>query len=123
MNNQDAIANNIGSLNEKNAKLLENLIQNSADTQALLKNMQHKDYTNLMKAIIGTTKLSVNDITGYFSYFQQYIHFGPGQLNARARLHGGKRKTRARKYKKKAPFKKNTKRMQFKKKKQSRKKK
>jgi hypothetical protein len=123
MDKQDAIASNIGSLNEKNAKLLENLIQNSADTQALLKNMQHKDYTDLMKAIIGTTKLSVNDITGYLSYFQQYIHFGPGQMNARARLHGGKRKTRARKYKKKAPLKKNTKRMQFKKKKQSRKKK
>jgi len=123
MNKQDEIASNIGRLDGNNAKLLENLIQNSADTQALLKNMQHKDYTNLMKAIIGTTKLSVNDITGYFSYFQQYIHFGPGQLNARARLHGGKRKTRARKYKKKAPFKKNTKRMQFKKKKQSRKKK
>ena len=119
MDKQDAIANNIGSLNGENAKLLENLIQNSADTQALLKNMQHKDYTDLMKAIIGTTKLSVNDITGYLSYFQQYIHFGPGQLNARLneRLHGGKRKTRARKYKKKAPFKKNTKRMQFKKKK------
>ena len=109
MENQHAIASNIGSLNENNAKLLENLIQNSADTQALLKNMQHKDYTDLMKAIIGTTKLSVNDITGYLSYFQQYIHFGPGQMNERlqnARVHGGKRKTRARKYKKKAPLKK-----------------
>jgi hypothetical protein len=121
MNNQDAIANNIGSLNEKNAKLLENLIHNSADTQALLQKMEHTKYTDLMKAIIGNTGLHVNDITGYLTYFQQYIHFGPGQMNAR--LQGGKRKTRARKYKKKAPLKKNTKRMQFKKKKQSRKKK
>jgi len=127
MDKQDAIANNIGRLDGNNAKLLENLIQNSADTQALLKNMQHKDYTDLMKAIISNTGLSVSDIIGYLSYFQQYIHFGPGQMNARLQglhgLHGGKRKTRARKYKKKAPLKKNTKRMQFKKKKQSRKKK
>lgn len=122
MDKQDAIASNIGSLEMENAKLLEKLIHNSADTQALLQKMEHTEYKDLMKAIIGNTGLSVNDITGYLSYFQQYIHFGPGQMNERL-LHGGKRKTRARKYKKKAPLKKNTKRMQFKKKKQSRKKK
>jgi hypothetical protein len=124
MNNQDAIAENIERLDMGNAKLLENLIQNSADTQALLQKMEHTEYKDLMKAIIGNTGLSVNDITGYLSFFQKYIHFGPGQMNERLlKLHGGKRKTRARKYKKKAPLKKNTKRMQFKKKKQSRKKK
>jgi hypothetical protein len=129
MENQHLIASNIRSLDTGNAKLLEELIHNSADTQALLQKMEHTKYTDLMKAIIGNTNLSVNDITGYLTYFQQYIHFGPGQMNARlnarsnARLQGGKRKTRARKYKKKAPLKKNTKRMQFKKKKQSRKKK